>query len=309
MDSTIIISIIAGTVRIATPILLAALGLTLTNLAGIMNLGVEGIILTGAFVGFLTAYHTGSLSLAILTSLIAGGLVSLILAFLAINLKADQTVSGLAINLFASGITAYLYRVVFNITSTAATPSINTMKNIKIPLLSKIPIVGEVLFSQNLLTYIAFLMVPIIWFFINKTKYGLEIRCLGENPRSITTRGINIDRLQYLAVIFGGMMGGLGGAFLTLASAGIFVPGISAGRGWLAIVVVIAGNWAPIRIVFATMAFSFLDAFQLQVQGSGVQFPYQVLLALPYVIAIVLMTISRTRSQAPSSMGVPYFRE
>lgn len=304
---SIIISMLSGMMRIATPILLAALGELVTERAGILNLGVEGIMLTGAFVGFLVANQTGSIPLALVAAMIAGAAMSLIMVFMAATLKVNQVVSGLALNLLASGITFYWYRVVFS--GIGVTPTIEIMKIVQIPLLSKIPILGEVLFSQHLLTYFAFIMVPVIWYFMNKTKYGLEIRCLGENPRAIDIKGINVTRLQYLATIFGGMMGGLGGAFLTVVSAGIFLPDMSAGRGWLAIVVVISGNWQPFGMVLAALVFSFFEAFQLQAQSLGVKFPYELLLALPYVIAIVFLIISRTRSEAPGQLGEPYSRD
>ena len=307
LQGTIIISMLSGMIRIATPILLAALGELVTERAGILNLGVEGIVLTGAFAGFFVAHQTESMALALLAAVVSGGLMSLLMVFIAATLKVDQIVTGLALNLLASGITFYWYRVSFD--SAGVMPNVDIMKIAKIPLLSKIPVLGEVLFSQHLLTYFAFIMVAVIWYFIYKTKYGLEIRCLGENPKAIDIKGINVTRLQYLAVIFGGMMGGLGGAFLTIASAGIFVPDMSAGRGWLAIVVVIAGNWRPFRIMLATLVFSFLDAFQLQAQSLGVEFPYQILLALPYVLAIAFLVAGRVRSEAPAHLGIPYRRE
>jgi simple sugar transport system permease protein len=298
---------LSGMMRIGTPILLAALGELVTERAGILNLGVEGIMLTGAFFGFLVAHQTESIPMALLVAMVAGGVMSLIMVFMAATLKVNQVVTGLALNLLASGITFYWYRVAFQ--SIGATPTVEIMKIAKIPLLSKIPILGEVLFSQYLLTYFAFIMVPVIWYFMNKTKYGLEIRCLGENPRAIDIKGINVTRLQYLATTFGGLMGGLGGAFLTVVSAGVFLPDMSAGRGWLAIVVVISGNWQPFRIVLAALVFSFFEAFQLQAQSLGVKFPYQILLALPYVIAIVFLVISRSRSEAPGHLGLPYNRD
>ena len=307
LQTTVIISILASMVRIGAPILLAALGELVSEKAGILNLGVEGMMLTGCFVSFVIMSLTQSLPLALLIASISGAVMGLLMVFLASTMKVDQVVTGLALNLLASGLTFYLYRVVFS--STGVTPTITTMKVVSIPLLSQIPILGEVFFNQHTLTYFAFLMVPAIWFFLNKTKYGLEIRCLGEDPRSIDIKGIKVTRHQYLAVIFGGLMAGLGGAFLTLASAGIFLPDMSAGRGWLAIVVVIAGNWKPFRILLATLAFSFFDAFQLQAQSLGVHFPYQLLLGLPYILAIILLITSRTKSEAPAHLGEPYHRE
>ena len=307
LQATVIISMLTGMMRVATPILLAALGELITERAGILNLGVEGIILTGAFVGFLVAHKTGSsFPVVMLAAMIAGGMMSLIMVFMASTLKVDQIVTGLALNLLASGITFYWFRVSFN--TSVNIPTVTTMKSLEIPLLSEIPVLGEVLFSQTLLTYIAFLLVPVVWFILNRTKYGLEIRILGENPKAIDIKGINVTQRQYMAAIFGGMLGGLGGASLTVASAGIFLPDMSAGRGWLAIVVVIAGNWRPFRIMLATLVFSFLDAFQLQAQSLGVEFPFQILLALPYILAIGFMVATRARSEAPRHLGRPYSR-
>lgn len=309
LQTAIIISLLSATLRIATPILLAALGELVAERAGVMNLGVEGIMLTGAFIGFLVGDKTESLALAIGAALLAGGIMSLIMAVMASTLKVDQTVTGLALNLLASGLTFYWYRVAYKGQELGTAPSVEIFNVVKIPILSKIPVIGEVLFSQFLLTYIAILMVPVVWFFLYRTKYGLLIRCLGENPRAVDMKGVNVTLFQYLAVIFGGMMAGLGGSFLTLASAGVFVPDISAGRGWLAIVIVIAGNWKPGRILLAALLFAFLDAFQLQVQSLGVKLPYQILLALPYVFAILAMVASRARSQAPQALGLAYTRE
>jgi ABC-type uncharacterized transport system permease subunit len=308
-QSAVITSMLVGMVRIATPILLAALGVLITNRAGIMNLGFEGIMLMGAYVGFLAAQQTQSIPLAIIAAVVAGGLLSLLMVFMAATLKVDQTVTGIGLNILASGLSFYWYRVAYKTATAEVMPSIETMRQLNIPVLSQIPVLGEIFFSHTILTYFAFLMVPVMWFFLYKTKYGLEIRCLGENPRAVDVKGVNITRLQYLAVIAGGMLGGLGGAYLTVGAVGIFVPNISAGRGWLAIVIAIAGNWRPFPILLATMAFSLLDAFQLQAQALGVQFPYQILLALPYALAIILMIGTRTRSEVPSAMGVPYYRE
>lgn len=306
LDITIVISLLASMIRIMAPILLAALGELVSEKAGILNLGVEGMMLTGAYVGFYVVFNTGSITLGIIAACLSGVLMALLMAFLAVTLKVDQIVTGLAINLLASGLTFYMYRVAFN--NVGVTPTISTMKIAKIPLLSSIPMFGEVLFSQHPLTYFALLMVPIIWFFIYKTKYGLEMRCLGENPKTIDIKGINVSPRQYLAVAFGGLMAGLGGAFLTIVSGGIFLPDMAGGRGWLAIVVVIAGNWQPFRILLATLIFSFFDAFQLHAQGLGVVFPYQILLALPYIMAIVLLVTAKSKSDAPKHLGIPYLR-
>lgn len=307
-NEAILISMLAATVRIATPLLFAALGELITEKAGILNLGVEGTMLMSAFSAFLITYQTDSLWLGVLAAMATGGLMGLLMVFMVSTLKVEQVVTGLALNLFAVGMSLYLYKVTLGEGPTSF-PTIDVFKTIHIPVLSSIPYLGPILFSQKLLTYLALLMVPAVWFFLYRTKYGLEIRCLGENPRVIDTKGLSVVTRQYAAVIGGSMMTGLGGAFVTIGSTERFVPEITAGRGWLAIVIVIAGNWRPVWILVAALVFAFLEAFQLQVQAIGIQMPYQILLALPYVVAILVMVLNRARSQEPKQLGVPYFRE
>lgn len=302
---TIIISILAATVRIATPLIFAALGELITERAGILNLGVEGTMLMSAFTAFAATFASGSLWVGLLAGIIAGGLMAFIVVFMAATLKVEQVVTGLALNMLAAGMSIFLYKAYFE---GQALPTIEIFGNVAIPLLSDIPYLGPILFQQKLLTYLAFLMVPAVWFFLYRTKYGLEIRCLGENPKVIDTRGLSVTARQYAAVIAGGMMIGIGGAFVTIASTVRFVPDITAGRGWLALVIVIAGNWKPKGILIAALVFAFLDALQLQIQGVGVALPYQIFLALPYVAAILLMVFKKQLSEEPRRLGIPYFR-
>ncbi len=178
-----------------------------------------------------------------------------------------------------------------------------------IPVLSEIPIVGEIFFTQKPPTYFAFLCIPVIAFFLYRTRTGLAIRSTGENPRAVDTRGINVNSLRYLAVIFGGMMAGLAGSFFTNGISSRFMPEITGGRGWLAIIIVIAGNWQPARMLIATLIFALLDAFQFTLQGIGTDIPFQLLLAMPYVIALIVLMSSRVRSRMPGVLGVPYVKE
>lgn len=304
-----LISLLSGMLRIATPIIFAAIGELITERSGILNLGVEGTMLMGAFVGFVATYRSSSLWIGVLAAVLAGGVMGLLMAFMSSSLKVDQTVTGLALNIFGSGLAFYGYRVAFKGFVSENLPTVQTFKLIEIPLLSRIPVLGQTFFTQHMLTYLALLLVPLVYFFLYRTKYGLELRCLGENPRAVDMRGINIHLYQYLAVMFGGMMAGFGGAFLTLASAGLFVPDIAAGRGWIAIAIVIFGGWRPFPILAAALFFGLLDSFQVQVQGIGIHFPYQLLLALPYVLTIVAIVVSRNRQGAPLSLGIPYNRE
>ena len=309
LQAAFIVSLLAGMIRGATPMLFAAMGELVSERSGVLNMGVEGTMLMGAFVGFLATKNTGSLWVGVGASIVAGAAMGLIMAIMASTLKVDQVVAGLVLNLLSSGITFYWYRVAFQGRAIQNIPTVSAFRPVELPLLSEIPYLGEILFSQYSLTYIALLMVPATWFFLYRTKYGLQVRCLGDNPRAIDMRGVSVTALQYGALIFGGMMAGAGGGFLTLVSTGLFVPEITAGRGWLALVLVMAGNWRPFRILVAVLLFGFLDSLQLHVQGIGGQLPYQVLLALPYIVAIVLLIGGRIRSEAPLSLGVPYSRE
>jgi simple sugar transport system permease protein len=309
LQTTFIISLLAGMIRIATPILFGAMGELVTERSGVLNLSIEGTMLMGAFVGFLITYNSESLWLGVLAAMVAGALMGLLMAVMASTLKVDQTVTGLAINLLASGLSFYLFRLAFKDVGSENLPSIATFEVVRIPLLSEIPFLGRILFSQHALTYLAFLLVPVIAFFLYRTKYGLELRSVGENPRAVDMKGISVPVRQYMAVMFGGMMSGLGGAFLTLASAGLFVPEISGGRGWIALAIVIFGNWRPARIVVGALFFGLIDSFQLSLQAVGVELPYQLLLALPYLFTILALVVGRGRSRAPLALGIPYNRE
>lgn len=304
---TILIAVLAATIRIATPLLFAALGELITERAGILNLGVEGTMLMAAFAGFAGSFMTGSTWAGLGAAMFAGGMMAFLMVFMAATLKVEQVVTGLAMNMLAAGMSLYLFKVYFE---TQSLPMTEVMPFMPIPYLADIPWIGPIFFQQKGLTYLAFLMVPAVWFFLYRTKWGLEIRVLGENPKVIDTKGMSVTLRQYGAVIMGGVLIGLGGAFVTIGSVVRFVPDITAGRGWLALVIVIAGNWRPTGIMMAALVFAFLDALQLQIQGVGVDLPYQIFLALPYVMAVVLMVLKSRGggSEQPGRLGIPYFR-
>jgi ABC-type uncharacterized transport system permease subunit len=231
------------------------------------------------------------------------------MAFMCVTLRLDQVVSGLALNLLASGLTFYFFRVSFQEAGDQNLPNVATLSPVEIPGLSSLPFLGDVLFSQPPLTYVALLMVPVIAWYLHRTRRGLEIRIVGENPRAGDMRGLDVSALRYAAVVFGGMMAGLGGAFLTLDSAGLFVPQISGGRGFIAFALVIVGNWSAGRILLGALFFGLIDSLQLQLQATGADVPHQLLLALPYLMTIVVLVVSRARSNSPLALGRPYTRE
>ncbi len=304
-----VISIIAGAIRMATIVLFGALGELVAERSGVLNLSVEGMMLTGAFAGFVGAYFTKSLWLGVLCAGLAGILISIIFGLLAVVFQIDQTVSGLSVNIFASGLTFYLYRTIFPNAGGKTIAGLVPFEVIKIPLLSDIPIIGDLFFSHYALSYLALLMVLLISFYLYRTKSGLILRTLGENPRAVDMKGISVTQYRFMAVLFGGLMAGLGGSFITLCSSGLFVADITAGRGWLAIAIVIFGDWKPTKILFASLFFGFIDALQMQVQAVGIQIPFQLFLALPYILTTVAMFIGRKRAGAPIALGVSYSRE
>jgi simple sugar transport system permease protein len=292
-----------------TIVLLGALGELVAERAGVLNLSVEGMMLTGAFAGFLGAFYSGSLWIGVLVAAAAGVLVSSIFAVLAVVFHISQEVSGLSVNIFASGLTFYLYRTIFPDVGGTNIPALTPFSTVNIPILSDIPIIGRIFFQQYALSYIAIIMMVLISFYLYRTKSGLILRTLGENPRAVDMKGINVTLYRFLAVLFGGMMAGLAGAFITLASVGIFVADITAGRGWLAIAIVIFGDWKPGRIVLASLFFGLIDALQMQLQALGVDLPFQLFLAMPYILTTVAVFLSRKKSGAPLALGLHYVRE
>lgn len=309
LNVAFITSLLAGAIRITTPILFASLGELITERTGILNLSIEGHMLMGAFVGFLVAFNTGSLWLGIGGAMMAGALLSLIFSFMAITLKIDQTVTGLTINILSAGLCFFFYRLAFPTVGTGDLPNVKIFATLPIPLLSQIPVLGNAFFNHNILVYAAYLCVPLVSVFLYQSKYGLIVRCIGENPRAVDMKGISVRAYQYKMVMIGGMMSGIGGAFLTLASTGMWLPDITSGRGWIAFAIVIFGNWRPLNIMLAALFFGFLDSLQLQIQGVGIQFPYQILLAMPYALTVVALIWKKRRSLEPIALGVPYSRE
>ncbi len=308
LQYTVIVSIFVGMLHTSMPIVFAAMGELVVERTGILNLGLEGMLLLGAFVGFMVAYGAGSLWLGVLAAVVAGAGLGVLVAFLVATLRVEQILAGLSINLLVGGLTTFGFRLVFRNVGVENPAVISTFNALNIPLLDRIPFFGDVLFSQPLLTYVGLLLVPVISVFLYRTRFGLELRAIGDNPRALDMKGVNVTLRQYLALVFVGVMAGLGGAFLCLASTGIFVPLISNGRGWLAIAIVIFGNWRPRWILAGALFFGLIDSIQLSLQTLGLPLPYDLLLAAPYLLTVIALVIYRSRSQRPLSLGIPYFR-
>jgi simple sugar transport system permease protein len=223
-------------------------------------------------------------------------------------LRMDHSVTGVAVNMLAAGLSFYLFRSFYG-ASGDVTPFVGTFGRLRVPFLSNIPYLGEVLFSQHALTYLAYALAILVWFFLFKTKFGLILRFAGENPRTVDTKGISVSAVQFLSLAFAGVMYGIAGAFLPLVATGLFMPGISAGRGWIAVALVSFGRFRPLPIVLGALFFGFLEALQLQVQALGIHFPHQIMLALPYIATILVLVVGGRGVRAPLHLGIPYHRE
>jgi ABC-type uncharacterized transport system permease subunit len=303
------ISVLVAAVRMGTILLTAAMGELVAERSGVLNLSVEGMMLNGALLGFLAALASKSMLLGVVVAGLAGLATAAIFGLLAVILQIDQTVSGLTINIFASGFTYYLYRSIFPNVGTQTIPNLVPFGKLQIPVLSQIPILGGLFFSYSGYTYLALILLVLVSFYLYRTKSGLILRTIGENPRAVDMKGINVTLYRFMAVLFGGVMAGLAGSIMTLGSTGLFVSDMTAGRGWLAIAIVIFGDWKPGRILLASLFFGFIDALQMQAQASGMHLPTELFLALPYILTVVAVFMGRRRAGAPLALGVAYLRE
>jgi simple sugar transport system permease protein len=299
--------LIGAMMRMATPIIFATLGEILSERAGVLNLGIEGIMLMGAMTGFLVTHSSGSIWLGVLAAAGVGMLLALLMAFLAVYLGLSQHVSGLGITLFATGLAMFIYRLYFG--SPTNPPIVEPFKQISLPLLSKIPVIGPGLFTQYSLTYIAWILIPLMSILLYKTKVGLKIRTVGENPVVADTVGVNVNLTRTLCLVGGGALMGIGGAFLTLAHQNMFLIDVIGGRGWVAIAMVIFGNWDPVKGTIGALIFGLMDGLQLRLQSVGVAIPFHIFLMIPYLLTIVaLISVSR-KAAVPAGLLKPYRRE
>jgi general nucleoside transport system permease protein len=297
---------LTSTLRLTIPLAFAALGGLYSERSGVLNIALEGMLLTGAFTSAAATFYTNNAWLGVLAALIAGGLVGLLHAFLCVTLRVNQLVSGLAINLVATGFTSFLARLVFNGASAQQLPGIPP---IIIPILAKIPVIGTLLFQQDILVYLLFILVTITTYILFHTSFGLTLRAVGEYPKAAETAGISVSLVRYLAVITSGCLASLGGAYLTLVQVKFFAEGMSAGKGFIAIAALIFGRWHPIGSALACLLFGATEALQLRIQALGANIPYQFLIVLPYAIALLALVGLAGKSTPPAALGVAYFKE
>ncbi len=302
-----LVNLIAATLRVATPLLLAAIGETSAERAGVLNLGIEGTMFFGAFTGFFVADISGSLWAGLLAAILSGILAGLLMAFLSVTLGVNQHVSGLGITLLLSGLSLFAFRLKYGGRSTP--PSIEPFSQLS-PF-AGVPILGT-LFEQYLLTYVAFLViVPLAWWLLYRTSFGLKVRAVGENPEAADAAGVNVFRVRYITLALGGGLMAMGGAFLSIAQLGAFTHGIISGRGWVALALVIFGNWDPLKVMGGALIFGGTFALQLRLQAMGLQLPvpYETFLALPYLVTIGALVIAGRNASYPAALLKPYHRE
>jgi ABC-type uncharacterized transport system permease subunit len=295
------------TIVYAAPLILAATGELLIERSGILNIGIEGMMLVGAAVGFIVAVQVGSLTVGVAGAMVAGGLMAWVLAYYSVDLRGSQVTVGLGLFVLGIGLSSLLYRVVFGVRLTP--PRVSTLTTLAIPGLADIPVLGPVLFKQNVLVYVALLLVPAVHVFLFKTPLGLRLRAAGENPRAVDTLGIDVFALRRAATVAGGLLIGAAGAYLPIALTGTFNDNMTAGRGWLALMLVIFGRWQPAWALLGALLFACVESLQFKLALGTKIIPPQFLLMLPYLFAMVVLVWTYRGAKAPAALAVPYDRE
>lgn len=303
MNEIFTLSLFASTIRLATPYLLAGLGETLAQRSGVLNLGLDGMMLLSAFSAFYTVNQTGDLMLGLLAAVLTGALMGLAAAFVNITLKAKQGISGIGFYLFGLGMSDLLFQTLIGTPKT-----VSGFPRIALPGLSSLPVVGDVLFNHNALVYLAFALVPVMWFVLNKTNFGLMVRAVGQTPEAADAMGISVARVRYLTVIIGGVLAGLAGASLSIALINTFQQNLTGGLGFIAVALVYFGGWRPVGILLGSLLFSFVNALQLQISVVGLNIPSEFAVMSPYVITLVVLIFASKRRDKPDALTKPFQR-
>ncbi len=300
----VLIGVLTSGVRLATSYIYAAIGETFGQISGVLNLGVEGIMLVAAFAAYYAVLRTENLWLGLLAAILVGAAMGLMTAFISITLKAEQGISGIGIYLFGLGLSDLLYRITIKSPQT-----VSGFQNLKIPGLADLPILGPILFDQNILVYAAFALVPLAWFVLNKTTFGLQVRAVGQNPGAADTLGISVAKTRYATVILGGALAGVAGASLSIALLNVFQSNITSGQGFIAVALVYFGAWKPYRVMLGCLLFSMVNALQLWIQVLHIPLPSDIALMLPYVLTIVaLVFAARSFVTQPAALTKPFER-
>ncbi len=300
---TVVTGIFNTMLVLATPFLLAALGETFSQNSGVVNLGVDGIMLLSAFGAFYAVLTTGSLFLGIAVAAMIGLCMGLLMSFISVTMKAEQGVSGIGLQMFGLGMSSLLFKVLVG--------TVKTVKGfpvVKVPLLGDIPVLGPIFFNHSILVYIAFAAVPLSWWILEKTTWGLTIKAVGQNPAAADSRGINIDLVRYICVCIGAILAGLAGASLSISSLNLFQDNLTAGQGFIAVALVYFGGWTPVGVMFGALLFSVANSFQLWMQVLGVPVPPNLANMLPYILTVVVLTFSGRKGRKPAALNRPFIR-
>lgn len=317
--TTVLIGILTSGIRLATPYLFASIGEMFGQRSGVYNLGVEGMMLMGAFAAFYVTLTYGNPWLGLLAAIIVGGIMGLAMAFISVTLQAEQGISGIGVYLFGLGMSELLFQRMLGTVETVSGfrpvgDFLNRVFPNLLPTLTDIPVLGSIiaiLAQQSLLVYIAYALVPIAWWVLYRTTLGLKIRAAGENPAAADALGVSIARTRYATVTFGGMMAGVAGASLSIALLNVFQQNLTSGLGFIAVALVYFGGWKPYGVLFGALLFSMVNALQLWIQALNIPIPgnaSELLIMMPYVLTIVVLTFSAGRMRKPSALGKPYER-
>ncbi len=292
-------------IRIASPLIFATMGELICERAGVLNLGIEGIMTAGAFAGWFTVYVGGDLWTGVLVAALTGALLGLLHGFLTVPLGLSQHVVGIGVTLLATSLTYFTYRIV--LPEVTSPPKIEPFQPFEIPLLSDIPVFGQALFNQTPLTYLAFATVLVVAFVLNRTPVGIAVRAAGENPAAVEAQGISVTLIRVGAVMAGSALMAIGGAFLTMSAFNSFFFEMINGRGWIAIALVVFGSWRPGKAMLGAILFAAFDAYQVRLQQvTGGVIPYQIFLMLPYVLSIAALIVVARRASYPKALMIPY---
>jgi len=302
----VLIGILTSGIRLATPYLFASIGEMFGQRSGVLNLGVEGMMLMGAFAAFYVTLTTGSPWLGLLASILVGTLMGLAMAVISVTFQAEQGISGIGVYLFGLGMSELLFKKMLGTVET-----VSGFRPLAIPVLSDIPIIGPILFQQSAMVYLAYLLVPVAWFVLYRTTFGLKIRAVGENPAAADSLGVSVKRTRYMTVTLGGALAGVAGASLSIALLNVFQQNLTSGIGFIAVALVYFGGWRPYGVLFGALLFSMVNALQLWIQALNIPIPFdasELLIMMPYVLTILVLMFSAGRVRKPSALGAIYER-
>lgn len=303
LNLTVLLGVLTSGIRLATPYLYAAIGETFGQRSGVLNLGVDGMMLMGAFSAFYVVLQTGNTLLGLLTALLVGLAMGLAMAFISVTLQAEQGISGIGVYLFGLGLSDLLFQKL------VGTPrTVQGFPDVPIPLLSDIPVLGPVLFNHSIMVYGAYLLVPLAWFVLNKTTFGLKVRAVGENPESADSLGVSVARVRYTTVTLGGALAGIAGASLSISLLDVFQQNLTNGLGFIAVALVYFGGWRPVYVMFGSLIFSMVNALQVWVQVRRIPIPSDIAVMLPYLLTIIVLVLTAQRVREPKALTKPYDR-